>query len=139
MGQGSHFDVDEKDFFSALYAILNIMVSATNLKEWNDDDRNDFKALLKCMGIVFCQKKQLSGEITNAFIKRLSLLLMSTIVISVVNFCLASQPFNCWWADGGYTTETFANSSGVFEARYLAYDPVQRWAAEVACEGAWVR
>ena len=71
--------------------------------------------------------------------KRLSLLLMSTIVISVVNFCLASQPFNCWWADGGYTTETFANSSGVFEARYLAYDPVQRWAAEVACEGAWVR
>jgi len=76
VGAGTHFNVDEKDFFNALYTVLNIMFSAVNLKDWQEDDRNDFKALLKCMDIVFCKKKQLSSQITNAFVKRLSLLQM---------------------------------------------------------------
>lgn len=34
----------------------------------------DFMALLRCLDIVFVQKKQLSSELINSFIKRLALL-----------------------------------------------------------------
>ena len=34
----------------------------------------DFAAFLKCMDIVFCKRKQLSTDTTNAFVKRLPLL-----------------------------------------------------------------
>jgi hypothetical protein len=60
VGAGTHFNVDEKDFFNALYTILNIMFSSVNLKDWQEDDRKDFMALLKCLDLVFCKKKQLS-------------------------------------------------------------------------------
>lgn len=39
-------------------------------------DLKDFMAMLKCLDIVFVQKKQLSSELVNAFVKRLALLQM---------------------------------------------------------------
>jgi hypothetical protein len=54
VGAGTHFN------YNALYTILNIMFSSVNLKDWQEDDRKDFMALLKCLDLVFCKKKQLS-------------------------------------------------------------------------------
>lgn len=58
--------------------------------------------------------------------KYLSFLLMMTIAVSVVNFCLASVPFNCWYVDDGYVNETIVNSSGEFVVRYLSESPVRK-------------
>ena len=49
--------------------------------------------------------------------------MMSVIGISVVNFCLASVPFHCYWEDGGKVNETVVNASGTFVVEYLAYAP----------------
>ena len=73
VGAGTQFNVDEKEFFSALYSVLNCFIFQAQLGASKD---KDWKALLKCMDIVFCEKKQLSNELTNAFIKRLATLQM---------------------------------------------------------------
>lgn len=71
VGAGSVFNVDEKDFTNTLFQVMQRMIEQprhpkTHLK--------DFIALLKCIDLVFIQKKQISAELTNAFVKRLSLL-----------------------------------------------------------------
>ena len=37
-------------------------------------EEKDFLAYLKSMDIVFCQRKQLSAETVNAFVKRLAMI-----------------------------------------------------------------
>jgi hypothetical protein len=37
-------------------------------------EAKDFSAFFKCMDIVFCKRKQISVETTNAFVKRLALI-----------------------------------------------------------------
>ncbi len=59
--------------------------------------------------------------------KFFSLLMMSVIITSVINFCLASIPYNCWWENGGLINETAINETdgSTYVVEYLAYDPVR--------------
>ena len=57
---------------------------------------------------------------------RVSAVMMSVIGVSVVNFCLASVPFNCSWEHGGKVNETVVNSSGTYVVEYLSYAPERR-------------
>ena len=59
--------------------------------------------------------------------KFFSLLMMSVIITSVINFCLASIPYNCWWENGGLINETAINETdgSTHVVEYLAYDPVR--------------
>jgi hypothetical protein len=71
IGAGSAFNLDEKDFIDALYTVI--------LRVYEEPlaiETSDFLALLKCLHIVFVQKKQLSQEVVIAFVKRLCILQM---------------------------------------------------------------
>lgn len=73
VGAGTIFNVDEKDFTTALYQVCSRMYEQPrNLKS----EKKDFTALVKCLDLVFLQKKQLSSELINAFVKRLAILQM---------------------------------------------------------------
>lgn len=71
MGAGSAFNVDEKDFISALYTVVQRMFEKPMPRSI---ENKDFVAFLKCMEIVFNKRKQLSVDIINAFVKRLGLI-----------------------------------------------------------------
>lgn len=73
VGAGTIFNVDEKDFTTALYTVLQRMFEQPRHPKI---ELKDFIALLKCLEIVFIQKKQLSSELINAFVKRLAMLQM---------------------------------------------------------------
>ena len=73
MGAGSAFNVDEKDFISALYTVVQRMFEKPMPRSI---ENKDFVAFLKCMEIVFNKRKQLSVDIINAFVKRLGLIQM---------------------------------------------------------------
>lgn len=69
----SSFEMDEKAFINTLYFVIQRLFEQprpTSLES------KDFGAFLKCMEIVFCKRKQISVETTNAFVKRLALLQM---------------------------------------------------------------
>ena len=53
--------------------------------------------------------------------------MMSVIGVSVLNFCLASVPFHCWWEHGGKTNETVADAAGgpAIVVEYLGFAPEQ--------------
>ena len=71
IGAGAAFNVDEKDFIDALYAVSQKIFEQQ--KHFVLENK-DFIAFVKSMDIVFCKRKQLSAEIVNAFVKRLALL-----------------------------------------------------------------
>lgn len=73
VGAGTAFNVDEKDFINALYAVIQRLYEQPRHPS---TETKDFMAFLKCMDIVFCQRKQFSAETTNAFVKRLALFQM---------------------------------------------------------------
>jgi len=83
VGAGTQFNVDEKDFFSALYTILFSLFEQKpetgkfTILEAEERKQADFRALLKCLDITFVQKRQLSYEIINAFCKRLAIIQMN--------------------------------------------------------------
>jgi hypothetical protein len=61
--------VDEKDFVDALYAVMQRLIEyPVNYKQ------ADFLAFLKCMHLVFVQKRQFSNEVIIAFARRLATL-----------------------------------------------------------------
>ena len=73
VGAGQAFNVDEKDFVTALYsAVARLFEKPLPRKA----EQLDFIALLKCMDFVFNKKKQLSVDMVNAFVKRLAILQM---------------------------------------------------------------
>ena len=65
VGAGNAFNVEEKDFIDALYAVVLRLVSG-------DHAHSDFLAFLKCMTIVFINRRQYSIDLVNAFLKRLA-------------------------------------------------------------------
>lgn len=69
VGAGSAFNVDEKDFVAALYAVVQRMFEKPIAAHF---EQHDFVAFLKSMDIVFSKRKQLSTELINAFVKRLA-------------------------------------------------------------------
>ena len=71
VGAGTSFNVDEKDFVSALYAVLQRLFEKPLPLSV---ERKDFIALLKSLDIVFNKRKQISIDTINAFVKRLSLI-----------------------------------------------------------------
>lgn len=75
VGAGSNFNIDEKDFFSALYAVLQTFLFGNDLAMSVEKDK-DFLGLLKCLDIVFCQRRELSAEVIDAFVKRLATIQM---------------------------------------------------------------
>ena len=76
MGAGSAFNVDEKDFVSALYAVIQRLFEMPLPLAVEE---KDFVALLTSIDLVFQKRKQLSIEMTNAFVKRLALVQMHLI------------------------------------------------------------
>lgn len=73
VGAGNVFQVEQKDFTNALYQILQ------RVYEQPRHPKNcirDYIALLRCLDLAFIGKKQLSGEMVNGFVKRLSMLQM---------------------------------------------------------------
>jgi len=71
VGAGTSFNVDEKDFVAALYAVIQRMFEAPLPREI---EHKDFIAFLKSMDIVFNKRKQIATDVINAFVKRLALL-----------------------------------------------------------------
>jgi hypothetical protein len=71
IGAGTAFNVDEKDFTDALYIVLMRLY-----EEPCNYDITDILAFLKCMSIVFVQRRQYSVDLVNAFLKRMSLIAM---------------------------------------------------------------
>ena len=65
--------MDEKDFINTLYSVIQRMFEQPRPLSM---EAKDFASFLKCMDIVFCKRKQISVETTNAFVKRLALLQM---------------------------------------------------------------
>jgi nucleolar complex protein 3 len=63
--------MDEKDFLNTLYAVIQRLFEQPRPLNL---EAKDFGAFLKCMDIVFCKRRQISIETTNAFVKRLALL-----------------------------------------------------------------
>lgn len=70
VGAGASFNVDEKDFIAALYAVIQRLFEKPLPRQV---ERKDFIALLKSIDIVFHKRKQISIETINAFIKRLAI------------------------------------------------------------------
>lgn len=66
--------MDEKDFMTALYAICRCLYESP-VKDSSLESKN-FLALLRVLELVFVQKKQLSTDLVNAFVKRLAILQM---------------------------------------------------------------
>ena len=66
MGAGTALNVEEKDFMDGLYTVVQRMTQQPFA--YND---SDFLAFLKCLNIVFVQKRQFSTEVINSFGKRL--------------------------------------------------------------------
>lgn len=67
VGAGNAFNVEEKDFIDALYTVI------ARLYDNPSDYRiNDFLAFVKCMTIVFINRRQYSNDMVNAFVKRLA-------------------------------------------------------------------
>jgi len=73
VGAGQAFNVDEKDFVSALYAVFaRLFEKPLSI----DCEHKDFIALLKSMEIVFSKRKMLSVDTINAFVKRMAVIQM---------------------------------------------------------------
>ena len=73
VGAGQAFNVDEKDFISALYAVLQRL---TERPLQAQGETKDFLTLLKSLDFVFNKRKQVSVDTINAFVKRLALVQM---------------------------------------------------------------
>ena len=71
MGAGQAFNVDEKDFVSALYAVIQRLFEKPLSTQV---EHKDFLALMSSLDIVFNKRKQLSIDIINAFVKRLAII-----------------------------------------------------------------
>jgi hypothetical protein len=71
IGSGTAFNVEEKDFIDSLYIV--IMKLFENPKDYS---MSDFLALLKCLTIVFIQRRQYSNDLVAAFMKRMALVQM---------------------------------------------------------------
>ena len=71
VGAGQAFNVDEKDFVSALYAVIQRMYERPLALFV---EHKDFVAFLKSMDIIFNKRKQIATDTINAFVKRLAIL-----------------------------------------------------------------
>ncbi|CDW76954.1 UNKNOWN [Stylonychia lemnae] len=69
IGAGTAFNVEEKDFLDTLYAVIQRL-----FEHPFNYSTTDFLAFLKCMNIVFIQRRQYSNDLVHAFVKRLALL-----------------------------------------------------------------
>ena len=69
MGAGQSFNLDEKEFVDSLYTVILCLY-----QQPFDHSTSDFLAFLKCVHLVFVQKKQFQNEVINAFVKRLAIL-----------------------------------------------------------------
>ena len=69
VGAGAAFNVEEKDFIDALYAVIQRL-----FEHPYEYKLMDFLAFAKCMTIVFIHRRQYSTEMVCAFVKRLALL-----------------------------------------------------------------
>ena len=76
VGAGAAFNVDEKDFVSALYAVIQRLFEKPPPR---NIEHKDFVAFLKSMHIVFNKRKQISVDTINAFVKRLALVQMHAV------------------------------------------------------------
>ena len=72
VGAGQAFNVDEKDFVGALYAVIQRMFEQP--QQILKTTQKDFIGLLMSIDLIFCKKKQISVEVINSFIKRLALM-----------------------------------------------------------------
>lgn len=68
MGAGNAFNVEEKDFINALYAVIGKLFE--NPESYK---LSDFLAFVKCMTIVFINRRQYSNDLVSAFVKRLAM------------------------------------------------------------------
>ena len=76
VGAGQAFNVEERDFTMALYAVIQRMLTLvqTNMEGvFETGEDKDFIALLRTLDLTFCQKRALSNDVVNAFVKRLAL------------------------------------------------------------------
>lgn len=76
VGAGQAFNVEERDFTMALYAVIQRMLTVvqTNMEGvFDTNEDKDFIALLRTLDLTFCQKRALSNDVVNAFVKRLAL------------------------------------------------------------------
>ena len=69
VGAGNAFNVEEKDFINALYTVIGKLFE--NPESYKI---SDFLAFVKCMTIVFINRRQYSNELVSAFVKRLALI-----------------------------------------------------------------
>ena len=69
VGAGTAFNVEEKDFIDALYTVIQRLIEYPTAYS-----HSDFYAFIKCMHLVFVEKRQYSNEIILAFARRLATL-----------------------------------------------------------------
>lgn len=69
VGAGTSFNLEEKDFIDALYTVIQRLIEYPTAYS-----NSDFYAFLKCMHLVFVEKRQYSNEIILAFARRLATL-----------------------------------------------------------------
>lgn len=64
-GVGEAFNIEETEFFHALYQVITTMAGKEPMVE-------DYLALIKALHILFIRKKQFSNDLIAAFVKKLA-------------------------------------------------------------------